>query len=108
MIRGLIAFTQVCIPASMKFSFWRTRIKLNYEERKPQITVQVQTWLTQRNSPESDTKEEYFINTNLKKRKRTKTVIKGLTKAEAKKAKESNPKEREKESETRGEMESNP
>jgi len=108
MMRGLIALTQVCTPPSIRSSFWRAGMEMNYEDGKPIVTVNVETWLVQRNSPQSDLKEETFINDNLKKRSRTKTAMKGMTKKEeaarVKKAKNSHPEEKERGDETRQEV----
>ena len=43
-----------------------------------------QTWLTQQNSPATETKEEFFLDLQKKKRKKTSTIMKGLTKKEKK------------------------
>lgn len=105
MMRGLNALTKVCTPSNTRSSFWRAGIELNYEDSKPVITVNVETWLVQRNAPQSDLKEESFINNNLKKRARAKTVMKGQTKKEKekeiKRAKKSHSEETERENEYR-------
>jgi hypothetical protein len=57
---------------------------MNYINRIPTINIQVQTWLIQRNSFNMNIKEKSFIYKLLKKKKRTKIVIKGETKKEKK------------------------
>jgi len=83
-MRGLIAMSHVCTPAHIRSSFWRAGIELNYIEGKPVLTMNLNTWLTQRNSPASELKEEFFVDEQQKKRARTKTVMKGFTKKEQK------------------------
>ena len=57
-------------------------MELNYEDNRPKVTVNVNTILSQRNSPATATKEESFVNKNLLKRKRSKTACFGSTKDE--------------------------
>jgi hypothetical protein len=89
LICGLIVLHQVCSPAHIRSSFWRAGFKMNYINRIPTINIQVQTWLTQRNSPNTNIKEESFIYESLKKKKRTRTIMKGETKKEKKEKKKS-------------------
>jgi hypothetical protein len=50
---------------------------MNYIDGIPTINIQVQTWLTQRNSPNTNIKEESFIYESLKKKKRIRIIMKG-------------------------------
>ena len=79
--------------------FGITGIKLNYDDRVPDI-VDVETWLVQKNSPESILKEEYFAMQQKRKRKRVNTKHHRHTMKERKeqaKQKEKEPKGKEKE-----------
>lgn len=82
LMRGLIALSSVCVFSNLRSSFWRAGMELNYNEGKPLIHINSQTWLIQLRSPNSELKEEHFVDETLKKRKRVKTVMKGLTKKE--------------------------
>jgi hypothetical protein len=66
LIHGLIMLHQVCSPAYIRSSFWRAGFKMNYINGIPTINIQVQTWLTQRNSPNTNIKEKSFIYESLK------------------------------------------
>jgi hypothetical protein len=80
LIRGLIALYQVCSPAHIRSSFWRARFEMNYIDGIPTINIYVQTWLTQQNSLNTNIKKESFIYELLKKKKRTRIVMKRETK----------------------------
>ena len=98
-MRGLNALSQVCTPGNIRSSYWRAGFELNYDDGKPSVTVNAETWLVQKNSPQTDVKEEFFINSAMKKRARTKTAFKGLTKKEKAENKKKKRKESEKEEE---------
>jgi hypothetical protein len=57
---------------------------MNYIDGIPTINIQVQTWLTQQNSLNTNIKEESFIYESLKKKKKTRTFMKRETKKEKK------------------------
>jgi hypothetical protein len=84
LICGLIVLYQVCSPAHIRSSFWRARFEMNYINGILTINIQVQTWLTQRNSPNTNIKEKSFIYKSLKKKKRIRTAMKGETKKKKK------------------------
>jgi hypothetical protein len=84
LICGLIAFHQVYSPAHIRSSFWKAEFEMNYINKISTINIQVQTWLTQRNSPNTNIKEKSFIYKSLKKKKRIRIVMKGETKKEKK------------------------
>ena len=81
-IKGLEALDEVTTFRRCRASFWRAGIELNYEENKPKITVNIQAILSQRNSPNTATKEAAFVDKKLMKRKRTDTGKFGFTKEE--------------------------
>ena len=89
-MQGLIAYNQATNFVSIQSSYWRAGIELNYDNGKPVLKVNINTWLVQRNSPNSNVKREFFINKTLKKQARVKTSVFGLTK---KQQRENNEKE---------------
>ena len=46
------------------------------------LKVNVNTWLTQKNTPNTEVKEEFFIDKSLQKQKRVQTSTHGTTKKE--------------------------
>ena len=66
-LTGLEALDEATTFRKCRSSFWRAGMELNYEDNKPKVTVNVNTILSQRNSPVTATKEESFVNKNLLK-----------------------------------------
>ena len=99
-MRGLASLQKSATFSSIQNSFYWAGIKLNYDNGVPDIVVDVETWLVQKNSPESILKEEYFAMQQKRKRKRVNTKHHGHTMKERKeqaKQKEKEPKGKEKE-----------
>ena len=58
------------------------------------LKVNVNTWLTQKNSPNTEVKEEFFIDKSLQKWKRVQTSTHGVTKKEQQQKEENEEKQR--------------
>ena len=58
------------------------------------LKVNVNTWLTQKNTPNTEVKEEFFIGKSLQKRKRVQTSTHGMTKKEQQQKEENEEKQR--------------
>ena len=93
-MHGLIAHQQVSHFASMWNSYWQSGIELNYVEGKPVLKVNVNTWLTQKNTPNTEVKEEFFIDKSLQKQKRVQTSTHGATKKEQQQKEENEEKQK--------------
>jgi len=61
LMRGLKALEKAATFSNARSSFWRAGLELNYEKEIPRVVMNVETWLTQRNSPDSVDKEEAFM-----------------------------------------------
>ena len=75
-------------------SYWQVGIELNYVEGKPVLKVNVNIWLTQKNTPNTEVKEEFFIDKSLQKQKRVQTSTHGPTKKEQQQKEENEEKQR--------------
>ena len=58
------------------------------------LKVNVNTWLTQKNSPNTEVKEEFFIDKSLQTQKRVQTTTHGMTKKEQQQKEENEEKQR--------------
>ena len=83
-MHGLKALAQATNFVTIRNSYYQSGIELNFNDGKPEVKVNVNKWLTQRNSPQTEDKEEHFINTALMKWKRVETSMYGKTKKQKK------------------------
>ena len=67
-------------PPTLRSSFFRAGFELNYSEGVPKVTLNLKIWLTQRTSPGSVQKEEFFLEPN--NHTKLKTGLHGCTKKE--------------------------
>ena len=74
MMHGLASLQKSATFSSIQNSFYWAGTELNYDNGVPDIVVDVETWLVQKNSPESILKEEYFAMQQKRKRKRVNTT----------------------------------